>query len=467
VGKTIICPRVFKSSDSMDEKDIEILKMLISNSRVPYREIADKLNLSVNGVYKRVKGLRTQGIIRDFYTTLDNRIINAIPVMIFGQSEAKSVEKAAAQVGKNQHTTKILVAGGNYLYITAIFRNLRELQPYLETVKKYAAIPTPKVGIVNTLRADYWMSIKRQMDLHLDDLSFTDYKIINAIHKDSRRSAKDVAVTLGISTKTVRKRLSKMKDKGYIRLTVPLAFDSSKDIFAILHLNLKKGQTINSVEAALINNYSGNIISIFSFGNLPNQILATTWTNTMKEIKEIQTDLQKKGILESIIPNIFYTTYIFDSWTDDLITDLAKNPNMVDEFKKKSRRGMRKRKIKAELDVETLQVVNTYRKALAEALEDGVITDDEESILTSLRNSLNISDEQHNKLLEFMRTQTNMDSMEVEIYSNVLGQALEDNVITEDEEAILLSLRDSLQITEEIHEKLLNTIKTQKNNEKE
>lgn len=451
----------------MDDKDIEILKMLISNSRTPYREISDKLGLSVNGVYKRVNNLTNSGVVRDFQTYLDNRVISAIPVMIFGQSEAKSQEKVANTLGKNQHTTKILVAGGNYLYITAIFRNLRELQPYLETVKKKAEISAPRVGIVNTMRAEYWMFIKRPLDLHIEDLSSLDYKIINAIHNDSRRSSKDVSQELGVSTKTVRKRLSKMIEKGYIRMTVPLAFDSSKDIFAVLHLNLKKGQTINSVEAALINNYSKNLISIYSFGNLPNQILATTWTNTMKEIKDIQNDLQKMGILDSIIPNIFYNTYLFDSWADSLIMDLAKNPKMVEEFKKQSKRGLRGRRIKAELDVETLKVVNTYRQALAEALEDGVITDEEQAILTSLRNSLNITDEQHNKLLEFMKTQTNMDSMEVEIYCNVLGQALEDNIITEDEEAILLSLRDSLQITQEIHEKLVSRIKNKKNNKKE
>jgi DNA-binding Lrp family transcriptional regulator len=450
----------------MDEKDIEILKMLISNSRTPYREISDKLGLSVNGVYKRVNNLTNSGVVRDFLTNLDNRIINAIPVMIFGQSEAKSVEKVAAQLGKNQHTTKILVAGGNYLYITAIFRNLRELQPYLETLKKSAKIPQPKVGIINTIRSEYWMFTKRQADIRLEDLSSLDFKIISKIHKNSRRSSKDVSQELGVSTKTVRKRLSRMIEKGYIRMTVPLAFDSTRDIFAVLNLNLKKGQTITSVEAELANNYSKNIISIFSFGNLPNQILATTWTNTMKEIKDIQTDLQKKGILDSIIPNIFYTTYIYDSWADNLISDLAKNPKLIEDFKKKSQRGVRSRRLKGDLDVETLKVVNTYRKALAEALEDGVITDDEEAILTSLRNSLKITDEQHNKLLEFMKTQTNMDSMEVEIYSSVLGQALEDNVITEDEESILLSLRDSLSITEEVHEKLLNRIITKKNSKK-
>jgi DNA-binding Lrp family transcriptional regulator len=448
----------------MDEKDIEILKMLISNSRTPYREIADRLGLSVNGVYKRVKNLADSGVIRDFFCSFDHRIINAIPVMVFGQSETNSVEKAANILGKNQHTTKILVAGGNYLYITAIFRNLRELQPYIETVKKRAAIPAPKVGLVNTMRADYWKSLRRQTENRLEDLSSLDFKIIYALHRNSRRSAKDVSIELGVSTKTVRKRLTRLLERDYIRMTVPMAFDSSRDIFAVLHLNLKKGQTINSVEAHLINNYSQNLISIFSFSNLPNQILATTWTNTMKDIKEIQMDLQKKGMLDSIIPNIFYTTYIYDSWVDALIEDIAVDPKMVEEFKKKSKRGMRPGKLKGDLvDYDTLKVIDTYRKALAEALEDGVITAEEQAILTSLRNSLNISDEQHDKLMEFVKSQSNMDTMELEIYNNVLGHALEDGVITEDEEAILLSLRDSLSISEEMHKKLLDRHKREKN----
>ncbi|UCE74585.1 MAG: Lrp/AsnC family transcriptional regulator [Methanomassiliicoccales archaeon] len=438
----------------MDERDIDILKRLISNSRTPFREIADGLGLSVNGVYKRIKNLTDSGVIRDFQTTLDTRILNAIPIMVFGQCEAKSVEKVANLLGKNPHTNKILVAGGNYLYITAVFRNLRELQPYIETVKKKGYIPAPRVGLINIKRSEFWRIPRKPADLRLEDLSSLDFKIISALHRDSRRSAKDTSQELGVSTKTVRKGLSKLANKGYIQMNVLLAFDSSRDIFAILHLNLKKGQTANKVEALLINNHSKNILSIHTFSNLPNQILCSTWTNTMKEIKDIQNDLQKRGILESIVPNIFYTTYIYESWVDTLIDDLAKNPKMIQDFKKKSARGTRR--IKADLvDMDTLGVIDTYRKALAQALDDGVITDDEEAILTSLRDSLNISDEQHNKILEFVKSRGALNKIEVDLYSKVLDQALEDSVITEDEEAILLSLRDSLSITDEMHKKLI------------
>jgi DNA-binding Lrp family transcriptional regulator len=438
----------------MDNKDIEILKMLLVNSRIPYREMADELGLSVNGVYKRIKNLQNSQIIRDFGTTLDPRIMNSFPITIFGQCEASSVEKTIGTLGKNENTTKISIAGGNFLYINTIFRDLRELQPYIKMVKKQGQIPAPVVGIVRA---------KKSLDSSLDELSSMDFRIISQLHRDSRKFASDVANELGISTKTARKRLSKLLDKEYIRMSVSFAPDSSRDIFAQMHLKLSKGQDINKTEAMLINNYSSNIIFLDSFSNLPNLILCSLWTPTMKDLKDIQVDMQKSKFFESAIPRIFYSTYVFDSWVDSLIDDLAKKPGLIDEMKRKraKAKGISKQKI-GRIDMATLRKIDTYRKALIQALKDGVVTKEEEAILTSLRDNLEITDEQHDKLLEFVNIEGEMDSSVIDAYRDALGQALEDSVITEDEEAILLSLRDSLSISDEIHEELLESLKNKK-----
>jgi hypothetical protein len=62
-----------------------------------------------------------------------------------------------------------------------------------------------------------------------------------------------------------------------------------------------------------------NLLFYWSFSNLSNELMAVVWTNTMKELKEIQERLAKEGIFESIIPNILYVGYIFETWRDDIL----------------------------------------------------------------------------------------------------------------------------------------------------
>ena len=41
----------------MDKTDIILTQLLLRNSRLPYRELAEKLDLSVNAVHKRIREL--------------------------------------------------------------------------------------------------------------------------------------------------------------------------------------------------------------------------------------------------------------------------------------------------------------------------------------------------------------------------------------------------------------------------
>ncbi len=47
----------------MDETDILITKELAIDPRLPYRDLADRLSLSVNGVHKRIQQLISTGVI--------------------------------------------------------------------------------------------------------------------------------------------------------------------------------------------------------------------------------------------------------------------------------------------------------------------------------------------------------------------------------------------------------------------
>lgn len=53
----------------MDQTDIAISNMLLANSRLSYREMADNLGISANAVHKRIRSLEARGAVNIFFWT--------------------------------------------------------------------------------------------------------------------------------------------------------------------------------------------------------------------------------------------------------------------------------------------------------------------------------------------------------------------------------------------------------------
>lgn len=57
--------------NALDEKDVEILKILQDNADITNKEIAAKVHLSPTPVFERIKRMREQGYIRKIAAVLD------------------------------------------------------------------------------------------------------------------------------------------------------------------------------------------------------------------------------------------------------------------------------------------------------------------------------------------------------------------------------------------------------------
>lgn len=67
----------------IDETDREILRLLLADSRRPYREIAEEVDLSAPAVSERVDRLRDLGLIRNFTLDLDRSMLRkGQPILI-------------------------------------------------------------------------------------------------------------------------------------------------------------------------------------------------------------------------------------------------------------------------------------------------------------------------------------------------------------------------------------------------
>jgi len=97
---------------------------------------------------------------------------------------------------------------------------------------------------------------------------------------------------------------------------------------------------------------------------------------------------------------------------------------------------------------------DVYRDMLRQALVDGEIVEDEIALLTTMRQSFGIDMKTHEELLIEARADPVLDEATM-TYRATLITALEDGMITSDEDAMLQTLRENLGISDAKHASLL------------
>jgi Lrp/AsnC family transcriptional regulator, regulator for asnA, asnC and gidA len=68
----------------MDNRDIEILKALVKDSRISYVELAKKLGITEAAIRKRMKKLEAKGVVKGFTAIVDPSVLGYNSVAIIG-----------------------------------------------------------------------------------------------------------------------------------------------------------------------------------------------------------------------------------------------------------------------------------------------------------------------------------------------------------------------------------------------
>lgn len=105
----------------LDETDLEILQLLLSNARRPYSDIADAVGLSAPAVSDRVARLQEMGIVRRFTLDVDrSQLRKGVPVLVSldlagGADEAESATQTLLKADSVEHVFRT-AAGDVVLY---------------------------------------------------------------------------------------------------------------------------------------------------------------------------------------------------------------------------------------------------------------------------------------------------------------------------------------------------------------
>lgn len=304
----------------MDESDRKLMLYLAKDPRMPYRELAEKLGVSVQAVHRRIQVLMKMGVLRSFEASVSIRHLGAIPVMVFGRSNTSSLEETMKKFAKNEMTSSVLVAGGNYLYVVALLKSISDLERYADFVKKAGDMPEPTIGIYSLdagLAPDFMDGGRRTSEK--GELTALDKRIVSALRKDCRKAVADVADEVGVSSRTVTRRLDRMLEEGLVDLVVPMDPTMTGDIVSTVHIHLKDGAAKKDVGARLLNKFTPRMWYIRSFTNMPNFLLGVVCTDTMNELRGILEKIVIDADVKTLVPNIWYADYIFETWRDRLV----------------------------------------------------------------------------------------------------------------------------------------------------
>jgi len=297
---------------------MSLIMLLSANSRLSYAELAKKLNLSINAVHKRIRLLIETGVICKFTAKVSLLSATAIVVFVSGTSQLSSFQDLPAKFKTNGSIYWLAEGGGKFLYIGAYLQNINQLADLLNYIEKEAKIPEPTTGIMASPPIQFNPNLK-PLDLSICEL---DYKIINALKDDSRKAISEIAATINISAKTIRRRLSRMTKNNLIELGLEWYPDKSNDIITLIDVHLKPDTDIGKAPFQILRKYAPNTLFYWTFANIPNKVTFTVWTNTMNELQNLRKHLEAEPEVNFVVPNILYTGYMFNTWRDKLAANV-------------------------------------------------------------------------------------------------------------------------------------------------
>jgi DNA-binding Lrp family transcriptional regulator len=295
----------------MDKIDTALSLLLLQNSRMRYRELAEAVNLSVNAVHKRIQSMFDDGIIKKFKTQLSLKALGAHQITIFGRSEKENLSDITEILGESEFIYWISLVGGDFCYIGAYLRNINELEGLVSYVKKTSGISQPTIGIINNYKP------APPSNSQLDD---NDYKILYALRNDSRKPVSQISEEINLSVKTVRYHLDKMIENNWIEFTIEWYPEQANDIISFFHCQIYGTADKFEIALELQKNYSPRVLFFWTYSNLPNLIQIATWSPTMKDLQDLKKKLQRDEF-KSLTFNITYQGNIYDTWREKLVEE--------------------------------------------------------------------------------------------------------------------------------------------------
>jgi DNA-binding Lrp family transcriptional regulator len=226
---------ICKPKDKIDTIDLKIIKCLSRDCRTSYREISSIVGLTPNAIKERINTKVCNGIIQSF-------IVYVNPVL-FGYE--KDCILTVKHIHKKKTTTiseDAIIKQLNLLGDVRVYA--KQLQGSAIFVISLRPGAEYKIGLVadllkqSGLEVQYAFMNYRPISTKIHS---SDFKIIRALLSNPRMQVEDIAKETSLSTKTITRRLEKLREDSVLQFSVSTNMSSMQltgyiEFAVIVHL---------------------------------------------------------------------------------------------------------------------------------------------------------------------------------------------------------------------------------------
>ncbi len=105
----------------LDETDVDILRILQENGRLSFRQMAERVKVSVPTVSSKISNMENMGIIRGYLADLDSERMGELSVVLTVKAKPSDLKTVAERFRANEHVRKLFLLSNSKLHMICTF----------------------------------------------------------------------------------------------------------------------------------------------------------------------------------------------------------------------------------------------------------------------------------------------------------------------------------------------------------
>jgi len=146
----------------LDNKDYNIIRLVQSNARMPFKEIAKKLKISEGTVFNRLEKLKKAGIIKGFKAIVDYELLGyEITSIICLRISNGRISQVEAEISKMPEVLAVYDTTGEYDSIAICkFKTRSKMNEFIKNMLTIKHVERTNTYLVlNTVKEDFTVNI--------------------------------------------------------------------------------------------------------------------------------------------------------------------------------------------------------------------------------------------------------------------------------------------------------------------